>query len=265
MYTQIGYQQEGPLLWLVLKRSEARNALNTQMVEELLAALEQAEQDPEIRCLILTGEGESFCAGGDLKKMRAREGMFAGDPTELRGNYIRGLQRIPRRLALFDKPIIAAINGAAIGAGLDLACMCDIRIASEEAIFGSTFVRVGLVPGDGGAYLLSRTVGFSRALELMLTGRVIEAREAERIGLIHHRVPSEELSTEARRHGEQLAQSAPIAMQLSKRSAYRSWDMDLDRALELAASYQALAQHTQDHQEAVNALLEGRSPRFGGH
>ena len=179
------------------------------MVTSLVRALDDAERDDSVRCLILTGAGPAFSAGGDLKRMLNHEGMFAGAPGELRRRYIDGIQRIPRRLALLDKPIVAAINGAAIGAGLDLACMCDLRIAARGAQLGSTFVKVGLVPGDGGAYLLARTVGFPRALELMLTARLLDTDEAERIGLVHRVVDPTELLPAALALAHQLAALPP--------------------------------------------------------
>lgn len=262
MTPQILYETDGPLAYLTLNRPEARNALTDEMIEGLIEALDQAEVDEAVRCVLLRANGPAFCAGGDLKKMRDQEGMFEGDSAALRGRYIRGLQQLPRRFALFDKPIIAVIEGPAIGAGLDLACMCDIRFATPTATFGSTFVRVGLVPGDGGAYLLARVIGFSHALELMLTGRVIDVEEATQLGLIHR--SDEDAAGAAAAHAKLIASNAPVAVQLTKRGAYRSWDAELESALELAATFQSVAQRTEDHHEAVSALLERRDPEFKG-
>lgn len=256
--------QEGAVLTLTLDRPAARNAYSEAMVESLVRAIDEAERDDGVRCVVLTGAGTAFSAGGDLKRMLQHEGMFAGGSAELRRRYVDGIQRIPRRLALADKPVIAAINGAAIGAGLDLACMCDLRIAARGAQLGSTFIKVGLVPGDGGAYFLARTVGFARALELMLTARVIDADEAERIGLVHRVVEPGELLAAAQAQARQLAELPPVALRLTKRAAYRSHDADLEQALELAATYQGVAQTTADHAEAVRAMLEKRAPRFTG-
>jgi enoyl-CoA hydratase/carnithine racemase len=248
----------------VLDRPEARNAYSTPMIDSLIAALDAAEADPEIRVIILTGAGKAFHAGGDLKQMREGAGMFAGGPVALRRQYVDGIQRVPRRLAQLDKPIIAAINGAAIGAGLDLACMCDLRVLARGASLGSTFVKVGLVPGDGGAYFLARTVGFPRALELVLTGRLVEADEALAIGLVHRVVEPNELLPTARALALSIAANAPLAVRMTKRAAYRSWDLDVDTALELAATFQGMVQNTADHREAVQAILEKRSPSFRG-
>lgn len=256
--------QDGAVLTLTLDRPAARNAYSDEMVVSLVQAIDEAERDDSVRCVILTGAGPAFSAGGDLKRMLQHDGMFAGGPAELRRRYIDGIQRIPRRLALADKPVVAAINGPAIGAGLDLACMCDLRIVARGAQLGSTFVKVGLVPGDGGAYFLSRTVGFSRALELMLTARLVDADEAERIGLVHRVVEPAELMPAAMMLARQLADLPPVALRLTKRAAYRSRDCELEQALELAASYQGVAQNTADHGEAVRAMLEKRSPTFTG-
>ena len=256
--------RDGAVLLLTLDRPDARNAYSEAMVDSLVRALDDADRDDEVRCVILTGAGPAFSAGGDLKRMLQHEGMFAGGPVDLRRRYIDGIQRIPRRLALLEKPIIAAINGPAIGAGLDLACMCDLRIVARGAQLGSTFVKVGLVPGDGGAYFLARTVGFPRALELMLTARLVDADEAERIGLVHRVVEPAELLPAARALAQQIAANAPLAVRLTKRAAYRSHEADLEQALELAATYQGVVQNTADHREAVRAMLERRPPVFTG-
>ena len=263
-FTDLRYEVSAPLATITLDRPEARNAYSEAMVRSLIAALDAAEADESVRAVILTGEGKSFHAGGDLKRMQSSSGMFAGGPVKLRRQYIDGIQSIPRRIAQFDKPLIAAINGAAIGAGLDLTCMCDIRVAAEGAKLGSTFVKVGLVPGDGGAYFLARTIGFPRALDMILTGRIVQTDEALQMGLVHAVVPREELLDAARARATLIAQNAPLAVSLTKRAAYRSWDTDLDTALELAASYQGMVQNTDDHQEAVAAILGKRAPEFKG-
>ncbi|HEY8378017.1 MAG TPA: enoyl-CoA hydratase-related protein, partial [Nannocystis sp.] len=230
--TDVRLDLDGPIATITLDRPDARNAYSEAMVESLVAALDAVDRDDAVRVVILTGAGPAFSAGGDLKRMLNKDGMFAGDTAELRRRYTDGIQRISRRLGLFDKPVIAAINGPAIGAGLDLACMCDLRIAARGAQFGSTFVKVGLVPGDGGAYFLARTIGFSRALELMLTARVLDSDEALRIGLVHRIVEPGELHSAARALADELAALPPVALRLTKRAAYRSRDLDLDAALE---------------------------------
>jgi enoyl-CoA hydratase/carnithine racemase len=255
---------DGRLAEIRLNRPAARNAYSEAMISDLLAAFDHIAAAPDVRCVIITGEGKASSAGGDLKRMRDRSGMFGGDSATLRDRYIELIQCIPRRIARFDIPIVAAVNGAAIGAGLDLACMCDVRIASERARFGSTFVKVGLIPGDGGAYILGRTIGLPNALEMIMTGRLVDAAEAHRLGLVHAVVPPEELMAAAKAKAEQIAANPPIAVRLAKRAAYRSWDADLEMALELAATYQGITQRTADHAEAVDAFLEKRAPNFEG-
>lgn len=252
------------LRWLTLDRPEARNAYSDAMVADLVAALDEAEEDDAVRVVAITGAGKAFSAGGDLKRMAAHDGMFAGDATALRARYLRGIQQIPRRLSRFDKPVIAAVNGAAIGAGLDLACMADFRIASRHAKLGSTFVKVGLVPGDGGAYFLARTIGFPKALDLILTARVIDADEALRIGLVNQVVEPEKLTDTVRAKASVLTALPPVALRLAKSAAVRSWDLGVEQALTVAATYQGVAQNTADHDEAVAAFLEKRSPSFEG-
>ncbi|MGB1014826.1 MAG: enoyl-CoA hydratase-related protein, partial [Nannocystaceae bacterium] len=244
----VRYASDGPVATITLDRPDARNAYSNAMVHGLVAALDRAEADREIRVIVLTGAGKAFSAGGDLKQMRDRSGMFAGEAAELRRRYIDGIHRIPRRIARCEKPMIAAINGAAIGAGLDLACMCDLRIAAGGAKLGSTFVKVGLIPGDGGAYFLARTIGFARALELVLTGRVLTAEQGLAIGLVHEVVDRESLYEAVTTRAHEIAALPPVAVALTKRAAYRSWGASLDEALEMAATYQGISQTTEDHQ-----------------
>jgi 2-(1,2-epoxy-1,2-dihydrophenyl)acetyl-CoA isomerase len=256
------YQRDGYVATITLDREAARNAYSIPMIESLERALDAAERDDEVRCVLLTGAGKAFSAGGDVKAMQDKTGMFAGEPFELRGRYLDGIHRVPRRIARFEKPLVAAINGAAIGAGLDLCCMADVRIAATDAQFGSTFVKLGLVPGDGGAFLLARAVGFPRALELMLSGRVFDAAEAERIGLVHELSPAAELMARARAKAEQIAQNAPLAVRLTKVAAYQALHQTLEQALNAAATYQGIVQNSHDHAEGVEALLQKRPPQF---
>lgn len=253
------------LVWVTLDRPDARNAYSDAMVAALVDALDCLEADDAVRCVALTGAGRAFSAGGDLKAMRDHSGMFEGDAVGLRDRYLRGIHRIPRRFARFDKPVIAAINGPAIGAGLDLACMCDLRVALRTAPLGSTFVKVGLVPGDGGAYFLARTIGFPNALEMVLTGRLVQGDEAVRLGLVHAVVDDAEALTAAvRERARALCALPPLALRLTKSAAYRSVDLPMHAALDIAATYQGVAQNTDDHDEAVAAFLEKRAPDFRG-
>jgi 2-(1,2-epoxy-1,2-dihydrophenyl)acetyl-CoA isomerase len=257
------YETSGHIATITLDRAASRNAYSMEMIASIERAFDAAEQDDDVRCVILTGAGKSFSAGGDVKAMLDKTGMFAGEPFALRGRYLDGIHRVPRRIARFEKPLIAAVNGAAIGAGLDLACMADIRIAAREAQFGSTFVKLGLVPGDGGAFFLSRVVGFPRALDLMLTGRILDAQEAEQIGLVHQVVEADALLQAARDKAAMIASNAPLAVRLTKVAAYQAQHQTLEQALNAAATYQGIVQNSHDHMEGVKAMLEKRTPSFG--
>jgi enoyl-CoA hydratase/carnithine racemase len=263
-YIDLRYEKDGSIVTITLDRPESRNAYSEGMLDSFERAFDEADVDPEVRAVILTGAGATFSAGGDVKRMRERSGMFAGGPIELRSRYLAGIHRVPRRLARFEKPLLAAINGPAIGAGLDLACMCDLRIAAQGARLGSTFVKLGLIPGDGGAYVVARVVGFPRALELMLTGRLVDAQEAERIGLVNAVVSRERLLEAVREKALEIAENAPLAVRLTKAACYQSWNLGLDAALNLAATYQGMVQNTPDHDEGVTAMVEQRKPEFRG-
>lgn len=250
------YETSGPVATITLNRPEARNAYTEAMVKDLLAAIDTADADDGVRAVVLTGAGPAFSAGGDLKAMRDRTGMFEGDPAELRNHYRTGLQQLPRRFDQFEKPVIAAVNGAAIGAGLDLALMADLRIASRDARFGSTFARVGLIPGDGGAYLLTRVVGFARALDLVLTARIVDAEEALAMNLVTSVVEPDAVVDVARDRAEQIASLPPKAVQAAKACLYRSVDNDLETALQLTAALQATVQHSDEHECAVQEMID---------
>lgn len=248
--------RKGAVATLTLNRPAARNAYSEAMIRDFCAALDELGNDDQIRVVALRGAGSSFCAGGDLKAMRDRSGMFAGNPLELRQRYHAGIQGMSRRIATFEKPLVAVVQGPAIGAGLDLACMCDIRLASKSARFGSTFVKVGLIPGDGGALFLSRVIGFPRALEMILSARILDAQEAKEIGLVHQLCEDDQLDELAERYLLALAENPPGAVQMAKRLCYQSApDRDIEGALLHAAAVQAMVQHHPDHEKAVLKLL----------
>ena len=250
------YAVEGAIGTITLNRPEARNAYSAELIGGLVGSLAAAERDDDVRVVIITGAGKAFCAGGDLKAMRDRSGMFAGDPAELRDNYRQGIQSITRAFESFEKPVIAAINGAAIGAGFGLSAMADIRIASKHAKFGASFTRVGLVPGDGSGYLIARAVGFSRAMELLLTSRVFDVDEAHWMGFVHEVVDPDELAERSADVAAHLASLPQQALRLTKTALKRSWSGDTETALHIAAAFQSLSQNTEEHHKAVAAMLD---------
>jgi 2-(1,2-epoxy-1,2-dihydrophenyl)acetyl-CoA isomerase len=258
------FEQRGHVALLTLNRPDTRNALSG---EDMFGAFEQLFErmngDMNIRAAVLTGAGSAFCSGGNVAEMRDRGGMFAGSPEQIAQNYRDGIQRIPRAFQRLQVPIIAAVNGAAIGAGNDLACLCDIRIASANARFAESFVKVGIVPGDGGCWLLPRVVGASRAAELALTGDTIDAAEALRIGLVSRVVSAETLIDEALALAQRIAANPPQVLRWTKQLLLQARTGSLDEALDAAGRLQGLAHHTADHAEAVAAFFEKRPPVFG--
>lgn len=252
-------EREGAVVTATLNRPEERNAISeTSHSEEIADFCADVTRDPSVRAIILTGRGKAFCAGGNIKHMQSKSGMFAGSPYALRNNYRTGIQLIPAALYDLEVPVIAAINGPAIGAGLDLACMCDIRIAADHAVFAESFVKLGIVPGDGGAWLLPRAIGMARASMMTLTGDSIDAAEALAWGLISEAVPAAALMDRAKEIAARIAANPGHATRMAKRLLREGQDMKLAPLLELSAAYQALAHHTADHVEAVNAFVERR-------
>lgn len=255
------------LLWLTLNRPESSNAISLEMVDSLCQALQKAQQDPEVRVVILKGAGKNFCAGGDIKAMQECSGMFAGEPNELRLRYHNGIQKIPRAIEAFQKPIIAMVHGAAVGAGLDLACMCDLRVAGQKARFAQTFSKLSLVPGDGGTFFLQRVVGYTKAMEMFLTADFYDAAEAKQFGLISQLIETtapEKLEEAVRSLANKIAQQAPVSISMTKMALKRGRTEDLNSQLELLAALQGIAQRTQDHKNAVDAFSQGELPTFCG-
>jgi len=258
-------EQDGAVLTVRMNRPDTRNALSEpHQMQEFVDLCTRVKRDTTVKVIILTGAGSAFCAGGNVKDMRERGGIFAGSPYELRDSYRNGIQTIPLALYELDVPVIAAVNGPAIGAGLDLACMCDIRIAADNALFAESFVRLGIVPGDGGAWLLPRIVGLPRASLMAFTGDTIDASKALDWGLVADVVASDALEQEAKLLAARIAANPSHALRLTKRLLREGQHMRLDSLLELSASFQALAHYTEDHQEAVRAFLEKRKPDYTG-
>ena len=256
------YEQDGPIVILTMNQPERRNPLTgNSAVDEFLAAIDRIHDDRRVRCVILTGNGPSFSAGGDIRDMKRLANTEVSE-IDIRHEYRRGIQRLTLALFNLEVPVIAAVNGHAIGAGLDLACMCDIRIASEKAKFAESFIRLGLIPGDGGAWLLPRVVGVSRAAELAFTGDMIGAQQALAWNLVSRVVPHEELMSAARELAGRISQHASHGLRLTKRLMREAIHSRLDTILELSATFQAICHKTPDHSEAVDAFLEKRAPRF---
>jgi len=261
------YELDGEgIATITLNLPELRNPISDpNLIAALLGTLEAMEGDPNVRVAVLTGAGPGFSAGGNLKTMKPDMGpLNASLPARTRGNYKRGIQKLPLAFAALEVPVIAAVNGPAIGAGLDLACMCDLRVAGESAKFAESFVTLGLIPGDGGAWLLQRVVGFSKAAELTLTGETIGAQEALRIGLVSQVVPDAELLAAARALAAKIARNPPHAVRMAKRLLWEAQETDLRALLEMSAAMQAVAHATSDNAEAIDAFLEKRKPQFKG-
>ena len=262
----VKFNRAGDIAVLTLDRPETLNAIGDyEDCADIIGALEALEADRSIRVAILTGAGRAFCAGGNLKGIQERNGIGPLEqPDSTRWNYRRGVARIARAFMDCEAPLIAAINGHAIGLGLDLACYCDLRVAAEGAPLASSFVKVGITPGDGGAWALQQIVGYSRAAEMILTGRTYRAEEAAEFGLVGRVVPAERLMDEAMALAREIAANPPRAVKLSKRLLREAQHSRLADILELSAAFQALAHETADHREAVAAILDKREGRFTG-
>ena len=255
-YREITFEHKGAIAVLTLNRPDIRNTFTHQeMISEIVDACQRVQDTESVSVLVVTGAGSAFSAGGNIKDMYKKEGMFSGDPGDVRQNYRKGIQRVTLAFQRLDVPTIAAVNGPAVGAGCDLTCMCDIRIASENARFGETFVSVGLIPGDGGAFLLPRVVGFSKALEMAFTCRVIDAAEALRIGLVSEITPHEKLMERAMEVAAEIAQHPGRILRLAKRLFYLSQGRSIEETLELSCSFQALCHHSPEHMAALEAFF----------
>lgn len=244
---------------ITFNRPERRNAFTFEMLEEAARVLAMYRDDPAVRVIVLTGAGESFCAGGDVKNMNRPISV-----AQRKSDLWKRMQVVPKMLATVDKPVIAMINGDAVGGGMDIALMCDIRVACETARFSQAYVRLGLAPGDGGAFFLVRLIGLGRALELLLTGDFVDAREAERLGIVNHVVPHSELADRTYTIARKLASLPPLSVQTTKRLTYQSLQSEMVAALELASSQAAILASTDDHAEAVRSFREKRPATYRG-
>jgi len=254
-------KKEGNIATITLNRPERLNALDWPAQWLFGQKLDEVAGDNDIRALIITGAGRAFCAGGDVSAQKGRIGM---KPAERRAGMKRLLKN-PLKIRKMTIPVIAMVNGVAVGAGCNMALACDIIIASEKARFSQAFVKVGLVQDFGGSYLLSRQVGTKKACELVFTGDIIDAYEALRIGMVNKVVPEEELENVTREMAMKIASRAPLAVSIAKRSIYDGFDnFDLETALEYEMYTQGLCSDTEDHREGATAFLEKREPEFKG-
>lgn len=257
------YEQTGSIVTLTLNSPETRNALsNYDEYMQIVEACDRINLDESVGAVILTGAGSCFCAGGNVKDMKEQNGLFSGDPLEIANKYRYSIQKIPLALYNLDAPTIAAVNGPAIGAGCDLTLMCDIRLASEKAKFAESFVQLGIIPGDGGAWLLQRAVGASKAYEMAFTGDTITAQEALECGLVSKCVSPDQLMAEAQTMAERIVKNPPRAVRLSKRLMREAAHVRLDTLLEMSAAYQAIAHKTEEHLERIDQISLG--PKEGG-
>jgi enoyl-CoA hydratase/carnithine racemase len=259
------FEKDGHIVTLTINRPDARNPLGEDGDGDLFAsACARINADRDVRCAILTGAGKVFSAGGNLKSMKERSGTFAGVGVHIRERYRGGIHRIIKSLWNLEVPLIAAVNGAAIGLGNDVACLADIRIAADTAVFGATFLKIGLVPGDGGAWILPRTIGLSRASELFFTGDTIDAATALSWGLISKAVPAEHLITEAKALAARICRQPPDVLRMTKKLMREGQGVSFDTIMEMSAAMQSLAHLTADHGEAVAAFFDKRAGVFKG-
>ena len=261
MPEHLKFEANNGIATITLNRPEKLNAFTDEMLEQWLRSLEKCRADEDIRVIVITGTGRAFTTGGDIGGFAAIASMTAAG---IKARAVEGIQQLPRAIAELDKPVIAALNGFATGGGLDIALACDIRFAAESARFAETYVRMGLIPGAGGAYLLPRIVGVAKALEMLWGAEFIDAREAERIGLVNKVFADAELMTGTYEFARRVADGAPLAVQLIKRIVRLGLNKDLPTALEIAAANLPIVRSSEDHLEAVAASKEKRQPKFKG-
>jgi len=261
-YQDIIYTKEEGVATITLNRPDARNSYSPEMLEGIYYSAEDADKDDGVRVLILTGAGQSFCAGADVKVMAEKFDQPGGTP---KGSEQKVSERqIYSSLHKFKKPLIAAINGIAVGAGLDIALACDIRIASDRARFAEVYIRRGIIPVGGGTYYLPRLVGTDKACLLIWTGDMIDAKEAERMGLVTMVVPHEELENATWELAEKLVKGPPLAIKKAKSAIYEGLEMDIESTLDYVAPIIKELHDTEDHKEGAQAFVEKREPFFKG-
>ena len=262
MSKSVLYEQDDRIVKITLNRPDTRNALSGDIIEGLVEYLQKADKDKNVGCVILTGAGKSFSSGGNLQEIKDMTTKDQMTQAQLEDWYRFGIQKIPLTMNSIDVPVVAAVNGHAIGAGNDLCTMCDIRIAGEDAKFSESFLRIGIIPGDGGSWFLPKIIGLARANEMILTCDVLDANKALDWGLVSKVVPNENLIIEAQNLAYKIAAQPPEASRRAKRLLRMSQNVPLQDALEMAASQQSMLQQLDDHREAIDALLEKRKPNY---
>lgn len=256
------YEVKDHLARITMNRPEHLNCFSEEMIHLWTLALEDIRDRDDVYAVLLSGNGKAFCAGGDVKAMAAGDGFFEShdDITSTalarKNSLWKGIQRIPLILEEIDKPVIAKIHGAAVGAGLDMALMCDVRIASETATLSESYFNAGIVPGDGGAYFLPRLVGRDRALDMFWTAKVLKGTEAERIGLVTNVVPADQLDDYVENYMQKLLEAPQQAMRLTKRAIYQSEQSTLRSSLDLISSFMGIVTELDDYRTRTAALVE---------
>jgi 2-(1,2-epoxy-1,2-dihydrophenyl)acetyl-CoA isomerase len=254
------YEVKDRIATVTLNRPDKKNAFTAAMLDRWAWALGEAQRDPEVNVVVVTGAGDAFCSGGDV----ARMGQGAPTPLDHKNGLWEGVHRVPKALEVMDKPVIAMVNGVAVGAGMGMCVMCDVRIAADTARFSTGYVRVGLVPGDGDTYFLPRLVGPAKALELLWTADFLDAGTALALGVVNRVVPAARLAEETYALARQIAEGPQIPIRMIKRLVYQSLRLDLRTHLDLVSSHMAVVRETEDHKEGVRAFQEKRRPRFQG-
>ena len=263
-YTQILYSKENNVATITLNRPEKMNAYSEVMVHEMLASLARARDDDEVRAVIITGAGRGFCSGGEISADFQYPERYRGHRLESMLEMRENFHQLVRFLWRFDKPTVAAVNGAAVAGGLTLALCCDFRIAAESSKLGDTSLKAALMPDEGGAWLFPRFMGLQNALKMSLFSEVYTAQEAKELGLVHEIAADDNLMATAGQWAEKLAEGPPIAIRITKRMMYKQTHMDLDNALEDAALGTLVTNYCDDVKEGVTAFHEKRKPVFRG-
>ena len=254
------YDVSDKIATITLNRPDKLNAFTGPMIDAWAKALAEAQADDSVNVIVVTGAGRAFCSGGDVGRMRETKPT----PLENKNQLWENIHRVPKTLEAVDKPVIAMVNGVAVGAGMGMCLMCDVRIASDEARFSTGYVRVGLVPGDGDTYFLPRLLGPAKALELLWTADFVDAQEALRLGIVNRVAPTGDLAQQTQALARQIADGPQVPIRMIKRLVYQSLRLDLRTHLDLVSSHMAVVRDTLDHAEGVAAFKEKRPPKFLG-